>query len=212
MKLHLGCGETYLEGYQNIDYLPSKHTVQTKGRADEYADIRELAYAPASVEEIRLHHVFEHFTRPVALALLTAWNAWLEPGGTLRIEVPDFDRTARRVLWPLTSEKRRGVALRHIFGSQEAPWAVHFEGWSRKRLERTVGAFGFQPSKRRKNHFMGTYNIDISFSRTTPLTVQEARSTASGLLSMCLVGEETKILDVWMDAYDEQVRKSWPPE
>ena len=103
MKLHLGCGETYLEGYQNIDYLPSKHTVQTKGRADEYADIRELAYAPASVEEIRLHHVFEHFTRPVALALLTAWNAWLEPGGTLRIEVPDFDRTARRVLWPLTS-------------------------------------------------------------------------------------------------------------
>jgi len=170
LKLHLGCGERYLEGYRNIDYPPSKHTVQTRAKVDEHADIRELSYPCASIEEVRLHHVFEHFTRPVALALLTAWNAWLEPGGTLRIEVPDFDRTARRVLSPLTSEKQRGVALRHIFGSQEAAWALHLEGWSGKRLEKTAEAFGFEAIERRKNRYKGTYNVDLSFRKTEQLT------------------------------------------
>jgi hypothetical protein len=212
MKLHLGCGGRYLDGYLNIDFPPSEHTVQTGTRVDEYADIRELSYPRASVKEVRLHHVFEHFTRPVALALLAAWNAWLEPGGTLRIEVPDFDRTARRVLSPLTSEKRRGVALRHIFGSQEAPWAMHLEGWSKKRLERTVKAFGFGVSECRKSSFMGTYNVDISFNKAKQLTMTEARSVATELLSNYLVGDEVRPLEVWLDAYDEQVKKSWPPE
>jgi hypothetical protein len=216
LKLHLGCGERYLEGYRNIDYPPSEHTVQTRTRVDEYADIRELAYPRASIEEVRLHHVFEHFTRPVALALLTAWNAWLEPGGTLRIEVPDFDRTARRVLSPLTSEKQRGVALRHIFGSQEAAWALHLEGWSGKRLEKTAEAFGFGVLERRKNRFMGTYNVDLSFKRMVELTAADARSAARERLLNYLVDDnspsELRILDVWMAAYDEQVKKSWPPE
>jgi hypothetical protein len=212
LKLHLGCGAAYLEGYRNIDLPPSEHTVQTESRLDEYADIRELAYPRGSIEEVRLHHVFEHFTRPVALALLSAWNGWIRPRGTLRIEVSDFDRTARRVLSPLTSEKKRGVALRHIFGSQEAPWALHLEGWSAKRLESTVKTFGFNTTERRKNRWKGTYNIDISFRRTRELTTAEARSAAHEILSNYLVGDEVAILDVWMAAYDEQVEKSWPPE
>lgn len=67
LKLHLGCGEVYLDGYRNIDYPPSEHTVQTQTKVDEYADIlRELVYPRASIEEVRLHHVFEHFTHPGA--------------------------------------------------------------------------------------------------------------------------------------------------
>jgi len=210
LKLHLGCGERYLDGYRNIDFAPSEHTVQTGTRVDEYADIRELVYPRASIAEVRLHHVFEHFTRPVALALIAAWNAWLEPGGTLRIEVPDFDRTARKVLSPLTSEKRRGVALRHIFGSQEAPWAVHLEGWSRKRLEKTANAFGFDAVERRRNHWKGTYNVDLSFRKAREISAEEARSTAADLLSKGLVGDEGVMLYVWMTAFDEQLEKSCP--
>jgi hypothetical protein len=212
LKLHLGCGGRYLDGYRNIDFPPSEHTVQTDIKVDEYADIRELVYPRASIGEVRLHHVFEHFTRPVALALLSAWNAWLVPGGTLRIEVPDFDRTARRVLSPLTSAKRRGAALRHIFGSQEAPWAVHLEGWSAKRLAQAAESFGFRASTRRKNRWKGTYNVDISFRKTSEPTAAEARSAARDWLSKYLVDGEAKILDVWMAAYDKQVETSWPPE
>ena len=212
IKLHLGCGQRYLEGYLNIDFPPSEHTVQTEAKVDQYADIRELNYPRASVGEVRLHHVFEHFTRPVALALLAAWNVWLEPEGTLRIEVPDFDRTARRVLSPLTSERRRGVALRHIFGSQEAAWALHCEGWSKRRLARAAKAFGFRTTSARKTRYKGIYNIDMSFKRTRQLSAPEARSIARSMLSNNLVGPEMTILDVWMAAYDEQIRKSCPSE
>ena len=109
MKLHLGCGEIHLDGYLNIDYPPASHAVQTKSAADEYHNILELAYPANSIEEIRLHHVFEHFTRASALGLLAGWWTWLVPGGLLRIEVPDFDRTAWAVLSPFTPKKKKMI-------------------------------------------------------------------------------------------------------
>ena len=81
IRLHLGCGEKYLEGYVNIDYPPDEHSVQVSSPADVYADITELSYEPGSVAEVRLHHVFEHFDRVTALSLLIDWYAWLEEGG-----------------------------------------------------------------------------------------------------------------------------------
>ena len=82
MKLHLGCGHYYLEGYTNVDYPPSEHSVQQSIKADLFCDLATLRYAAGSVDEIRLHHVFEHFPRPAALALLCRWRDWLVPGGT----------------------------------------------------------------------------------------------------------------------------------
>ena len=61
MKLHLGCGQQYFEGYRNIDFPLTQHTVQTKSVADEHADLTSLRYPAGSIDEIRLHHVFEHF-------------------------------------------------------------------------------------------------------------------------------------------------------
>ena len=73
IKLHLGCGGVYLDGYRNIDLPVDEHGVQDAIRPDVYADITTLEFAPESVSEIRLHHVFEHFDRPTALRLLIDW-------------------------------------------------------------------------------------------------------------------------------------------
>ncbi len=89
LKLHLGCGEEYLDGYVNIDYPASEHSVM-RVKADRYADIRTLTYPDNSVDEIRMHHMFEHFERGEALQLLLRWRRWLKPGGILLIETPDF--------------------------------------------------------------------------------------------------------------------------
>src|SRR6185369_2221030 len=114
MKLHLGCGQRYLDGYINIDFPSSSHSIQETSVADLHADILSLHYPEKSVEEIRSHHVFEHFPRPIACALLAGWYLWLKEGGLLRIEVPDFRRTAQRLLNPFLSFKKRAVAERHL--------------------------------------------------------------------------------------------------
>lgn len=213
MKLHLGCGQKYLEGYVNIDFPSSKHTLFTKSIADKYADITRLHYPKNSIEVIRLHHVFEHFSRPVALALLASWWSWLKIDGTMRIEVPDFDKSASRVLSPFTRNGQKCVALRHIFGSQEASWANHCEGWSEGRLRTVFKKFGFQPEKITKSSWRCTYNIEIIATKTNKtMKKNEFEQIAKSILADYLVDKslsEIRLSQVWMKIYNEQVRKTW---
>jgi len=202
-----------LEGYHNIDYPPSEHTVQTNTHVDEYADIRNLRYPARTVDEIRLHHVFEHFSRPVACALVAIWWSWLKPDGLLHIEVPDFDRTAWSVLNPFGSDKLRYVALRHIFGSQEAAWAVHQEGWSPKRMNQLLVHMGFGAIKVKKNSYQGTYNFEIfAIKCRTDLSKHDFEPLARAFLSKYNVNDtptEERVLAAWMDTYQQQIEVSW---
>ena len=125
LRLHLGCGEQHFDGYVNIDYPPSEHSCQTRIGADVFADITKLSFPPQSVDEIRLHHVFEHFKRAEALALLIRWHETLKIGGRLHLETPDLDGCARQLVSDLPLRVKQ-VVIRHCFGSQEAGWANHY--------------------------------------------------------------------------------------
>jgi SAM-dependent methyltransferase len=141
-KIHLGCGEKYLAGYVNIDYPPSEHSV-IKVRADEYRDIRTLEYPESTLDEIRSHHLFEHFSRAEALKLLLRWRRWLKPGGTLVIETPDFGACVNAYAFAL-SRRRRFALGRHMLGSQEAAWAYHYDFWDGDKFKFVLGALGFE--------------------------------------------------------------------
>ena len=216
MKLHLGCGQIYLQGYVNIDFPLSKHSVQQKSVADVTVDIQELKYPSQSVEEIRLRHVFEHFPRPVALALLASWRSWLKYGGILRIEVPDFDRTALEVLKVLNNKKKRYIALRHIFGSQEADWAVHYEGWSPKRLQEILNLLGFTTISITKNQWKGTYNFEIITQKNNlHFDKRNIVETVRTILTYYLIDEtntEKLLLREWMNRFKKQLNNSWVVE
>lgn len=197
LKLHLGCGERYFEGYVNIDFPPSEHSVQTTSPADELADITTLRYAEGSVAEVRLHHVFEHFDRPTALRLLIDWRGWLAGGGTLVIETPDFQRCARDFLW---RPGRRGVALRHAFGSHEASWAVHFDGWYKRRYRETLGALGYEDLRFERSHWRGTHNITVRARAGSAVDRDVLLDRARDLLRASLVDEtpsELRLLEYW---------------
>ena len=97
VKLHLGCGQNYLEGYVNVD-LPSEGQTVMNAQADVYQDIRTLSYQENSVDEIRNHHLLEHFNRQEAIKLLLQWRRWLKIGGLLYIETPDFETMAKKGL------------------------------------------------------------------------------------------------------------------
>lgn len=83
MKLHLGCCNRYLDGYVNIDIKG--------GTADIHADIRNLPYEDASIDEIYASHVLEHFGRHEFLDVLREWYRVLKPGAYIYIAVPDIE-------------------------------------------------------------------------------------------------------------------------
>jgi len=208
MKLHLGCGQVYLEGYINIDYPLSEHTVQEKSVADEFADLTKLTYKRKTVEEVRLHHVYEHFQRHIALALLASWHTWLKRGGVIHIEVPDFDESAKLVVDPSVPERDRKVALRHIFGSNEAPWATHYEGWSVERLHEVLALLGFKNIKTEQSAYMATRNVTVTAKKGfTELDKTKARKLAKKYLKNFTVNEsdfEVSLLEIWLDEFDAQ--------
>jgi len=199
-RLHLGCGERYLDGYVNIDYPSTEHTVQQTSPADQLADITQLRYEPESVEEVRLHHVFEHFDRPTALRLLIDWHEWLVDGGRLVIETPDFERSVRAFLRPV-ARGDRGTILRHVFGSHEAAWAVHWDGWYAERYMRTLGALGFGSMNFTREKWRGTYNITVTARREGGTRDRERQlRVAESILRDSLVDDsesELRLLGEW---------------
>lgn len=211
-KLHLGCGQVYLDGYVNIDYPLDEHTVQTNSVADKYADLTRLRYKEESVQEVRLHHVFEHFVRADALALVASWSSWLKKEGVLRIEVPDFDRTAKVVLSRFSSKQQKRSALRHIFGSNEAHWAVHYEGWTEDTLKDVLSEMGFTVIAVRRTAWLSTRNIEVTARKDKKLSKTQAKKAAQKYLSGFLVDEsksEKHTLSTWVKDFTVQLDKTW---
>jgi hypothetical protein len=141
VRLHLGCGERRFPGYINVDYPRSEHTVQLTTGADIFADVTKLELPPESVDEIRHHHMFEHFSRFDALALLIRWQEWLKVGGLLHIETPDTLGCARDLA--NADFKTQQAILRHLFGSHEAEWAYHLDGWYESKFVQVLSGLGF---------------------------------------------------------------------
>ena len=213
MKLHLGCGRSYLEGYINIDFPPVEHTVQADLVADRYEDITRLSYPNVSIDEIRLHHVFEHFSRPVALALLCRWRDWLKPGGRLRIETPDVLASFKLMTSPFYSFDSKQQVMRHIFGSHEAAWAVHSDGWYKEKFKITLNKLGFERIKFATNRWGMLRNIEVIAQKgKNELEAEAYHAAVRGLLQMSTVrvhtknnrnpeGSELQMLDVWIELW-----------
>lgn len=210
MKLHLGCGEKYLDGYLNID-LPSAQQTVIKSRADRYEDLKNLRFKKASIEEVRLHHVFEHFSRATACAFLASWYSWLTVGGKIRIEVPDFNRSALVLINPFVGVKKKSIALRHIFGSGEADWANHLMGYTTKSMRSLLEAYGFTVTKISKNNWRGTYNFEIIAEKLEDILNKSDffKITYCNLSQFLVDQSELKLLDVWMAEYEKQMNLSF---
>lgn len=196
----------YLEGYINIDYPPEQQTQSAFAHAkvDKYADITTLHFDPGSVAEVRSHHVFEHFDRPTALGLLVNWYQWLHESGTLLIETPDFDRCVKAYL--VGNSKTRGLVLRHLFGSHDAHWAVHYDGWYKKKFQEHLSALGYRKIKFRRVNDRGLFNITVEAQKESPyLTVHQQKAAVEKVLRLSLVDNsvsEQKRLAVWLHSFN----------
>jgi len=130
MRYHLGCGGDIKPGYVNVDMYSAKAQVRE--------DLLTMKYQPSS--HIESHHVFEHFTYVNSLVLLVKWSMALKMGGTLQVDIPDVERLAA-ALPGAGLAMQRGI-MRLIFGSHEAGWAYHINGWTEPMFRETIKYFG----------------------------------------------------------------------
>jgi predicted SAM-dependent methyltransferase len=203
LKLHLGCGRQYLHGYVNIDYPLSEHTVQDFSVADVFGDITQIACLPNTIDEIRLHHVFEHFNRPTALALLCAWYMWLKPQGLIYIEVPDFLTSAKMMFDNQYSYIQKQIILRHVFGSHEASWALHCDGWYEEKFRHILSFIGYEIISVEYSSWKLTHNITIRACKTRNIELDELLKRANNILSESMVDEgDQKMLEVWKNKFN----------
>lgn len=143
MKLHLGCGHNYLEGWVNVDG-PKDELCYDDLKADLYARIEDLDYPENSVGEILLNAVFEHFPRHVAIMQLRKFYKWLKPDdGKLTIVVPDFWGTVK-MLKKSKSPKEQQFWFRHLYGPQDTiQFGTHYDAFDVEKLKWMFSIVGF---------------------------------------------------------------------
>lgn len=173
MKLHIGCGSVYLDGWKNID-LPGPRTFLAKDRrdlVDQWITTEDKYYArhkdktkdnlrdgpldqeyvcdsfgsfdniPAaywSVEELLARHVFEHLSITEAHKALDQVDAIMQPGGILRLDVPDSKATLE-----LYRETGDAFYERALFGPRRDDRGYHLMPYTRDLLRSVVEEHGF---------------------------------------------------------------------
>lgn len=125
MKLDLGAGARSPAGFE------------PRGHAHGSA-IYPLPVGDGTVEEIRASHVLEHFSHVEVPLVLADWFRALQPGGRIRIAVPDFASIA--------AAYGRGEALPiagYVMGGQADEHDFHKSLFDERRLKTAMATAGF---------------------------------------------------------------------
>ena len=148
MKLHLCCGDVYLEGYVNIDIhgscvmglkgtdLANYYTKPINSNAGQRAilvdrkmDITKYwDYKSGSIDEVLIICGIEHFTKPQAEHIISEANRVLEVGGKFRFDFPDILETFKR------HQDNPEYVIRLLYGSGKNLESTHKWGYTDKTI------------------------------------------------------------------------------
>lgn len=138
MKLHLGCGNTHIDGFLNID-LADTPAVDIRG------DIRYLTDIPNnSAELIYACNVIEHIKRFEIYPTLRRWYEVLRPDGILRISTPDLEAVFK---YYNKTKDLKGI-YNTLYGGQKKEYSFHYHGWDFETLKSDLEKNGFRDVRR----------------------------------------------------------------
>jgi SAM-dependent methyltransferase len=158
LRLHIGCGDKPLPGWINIDRVARAAGVSTD------IDVTDLPYPDGSVDAVLAEHVFEHFSFAEERLVWGEMARVLRPGGTLTLEVPDFEWVCATFLaasddWRefymvgaadhyggcgRALDQRWGILQTMFFGNQNGSGQFHRSGYTEGKLRAIAGALGFR--------------------------------------------------------------------
>jgi hypothetical protein len=99
-----------------------------------------------------------------------------------------------------------------LFGSHEAEWAAHKEGYTKGLLASLFRVYGFAVNRVSRNGWRGTFNIELVGHKRRVLDKAACETAAREYLEQYLVDDgetETRLLDAWLELYRKQVERSW---
>ena len=172
MKIQVGTGDVYLEGFVNTDvHIPGysflarerpdlvevnrttfehyyKHPYSLTGPldrlcvADAFMDARALTFSDECCEFLVAVQVLEHFTPCEALKALREWRRVLRLGGTLFVDTLDFLGLATLAMTDSSPDEEE-YFFRMIYGSHKNAYACHKDGYSHRKLTELLLLAGF---------------------------------------------------------------------
>lgn len=141
-RLHVGCGRNRMPGWINADITP---------RADLIIFLQKrLPFRTGTLERIYTEHVLEHVPFKTAVYFLKEANRTLQPGGVVRIAMPDLDdlidgyqKDWRRFDW-VNWPGHRFIRTRAEMINVAFRWWGHQHLYNREELERALREAGFE--------------------------------------------------------------------
>ena len=136
MKLHLGCGRKYLEGFKHVDLQKFDHI-------DFRTSVDDLNFAQNNtVDLIYAAHVLEHFGRNEYKNVLKEWHRVLKKGWTLRFSVPSFEAVVK---YYTEIDDNLEFFLGVLVGGQKVgQYDYHQMVFDKKLLEKDLKELGFK--------------------------------------------------------------------
>ena len=145
LKLHLGCGSVYLEGYVNID-------VSSNSVADVICDIQDIykLYSKNSVSEIVSIHTISYLRLWEAIDFFKDCYNLLHEGGRLVLEFPDIDKCSGHLIKSRNDYTNYIEAVRGIYAfdlgqiQKRERFITYRFGWSAWHIEQELKNIGFK--------------------------------------------------------------------
>jgi predicted SAM-dependent methyltransferase len=148
IKLHIGCANTKIAGYINID-------IRSTSATDIVTPAWNLhMYDDGVVSSIYCRHVFEHLDPNEAVMTLKEWHRVLVPGGAVNLIVPDLLFHCRQLLERAHIPKELNHAMAGFYGWRDERKGgnahdAHKWGYTEQTLTSLVAEFGFSHISRR---------------------------------------------------------------
>lgn len=165
MKLHLGNGTVYLDGWINIDMAGklakdypemadyNRTTIENYYKfpfrqnkdnnvSDMIMDVRKLDFEDNSVDEILCVNLIDHMKKEEFTETLKEWKRVLKIGGKLIIDVDDRAKQAEILTSAETNEEVKW-ALRLIYCDHAKEGRTHWWGYTPEYLKHILINAGF---------------------------------------------------------------------
>ena len=131
LKLHLGCGDDYIENMINVDG-------NIRRQKECWLDLRnKLPYPENSASLIYCSHTLEHLFPYDAIALLKEMHRVLAPDGVVRLAVPSFERCLAILAgsdsstWPRDFENPQSQVLNYLFCDGQHKYGYCYDNLSK---------------------------------------------------------------------------------